>query len=90
MSGKSKTPSDLIVDWQQVVLTLRARYGKSLHTIAREIGSNEHHLRRLARGETQQPKFDTGIKLLDLLRDVCPDVNERTRLALLPEQARLL
>lgn len=58
------------IDWQKVTLNLR-RYYKPLATVAKEIGSDWRHLNRLARGEVKQPRFNTGIKLLDLHYDHC-------------------
>lgn len=60
-----------MIDWQKVVLNLR-RHG-SLETIARRVGSDGRHLRRLARGEVEQPRFNTGVRLLDLHLDLCGD-----------------
>ena len=59
------------IDWQQVTLNLR-RY-KPLSRVAREVGSDERHLNRLARGEVTQPRFDTGMALLDLHYDQFPE-----------------
>lgn len=58
------------IDWQIVTLNLRRHY-KPLSQIAKEVGSDWRHLNRLARGEVNQPRFDTGMKLLDLHYDVC-------------------
>jgi hypothetical protein len=58
------------IDWQIVCLNLRANY-KPLSQVAKEIGSDWRHLNRLARGEVNQPRFDTGMRLLDLHYDVC-------------------
>jgi hypothetical protein len=60
------------IDWQKVTLNLRRHY-KPLATVAKEVGSDERHLNRLARGEVMQPRFNTGVKLLDLHSDVCPE-----------------
>jgi hypothetical protein len=59
------------IDWQKVCLNLRRH--RSLWRIAREIGADGDHLNRLARGEVQQPRFNTGIKLLDLHEKYCRD-----------------
>jgi len=53
------------VNWQQIVLQLRGNY-KPLAAVAREIGCEEPTLNRLARGEVSQPRFDIGVKLLEL------------------------
>lgn len=63
-----------MIDWQRVTLNLRSRY-KPLSQIAKEIHSDWRHLNRLARGETNQPRFDTGMKLLDLHMDKCPELH---------------
>jgi len=60
-----------MIDWQKVALNLR-RY-KPLSQVANEVGSDWRHLNRLARGEVQQPRFDTGVRLLDLHYDQFPD-----------------
>jgi hypothetical protein len=60
------------INWQKVCLNLRRHY-KPLSQVAKEVGSDWKHLNNLARGDVQQPRFDTGVKLLDLHSDVCPD-----------------
>lgn len=61
-----------MIDWCVVCNNLRSRY-KPLSTVAKEVGSDERHLNRLARREVQQPKFEVGVRLLDLHLDHCPD-----------------
>lgn len=63
------------IDWSAVCLHLRSRY-KPLTAVANEVGSNWWHLNRLARGEVQQPRFDTGMRLLDLHRQHCPELHQ--------------
>ena len=63
-----------MIDWQRVTLNLRRHY-KPLATVAKEVGADWRHLNRLARGEVSQPRFDTGMKLLDLHFDVCKDIH---------------
>lgn len=65
-----------IVNWSAVCLHLRSRY-KPLSQVAKEVGSDWRHLNRLARGEVQQPRFDVGVRLLDLHSDKCADVHRR-------------
>lgn len=60
------------INWQTVTLNLRRHY-KPLSQVAKEIGSDWRHLNNLARGDVLQPRFNTGVKLLDLHSDVCPD-----------------
>ncbi len=55
-------------DWQLV--TLRLRRHMPLSRVARILPADEQHLRRLARGEVQQPRFLTGLRLIDLLYDL--------------------
>ena len=57
-------------DWQKICLEIRSNY-KSLHTVGREIGSDERHLNRLARGEVKEPKHSVGEKLLKLHETYC-------------------
>ena len=59
------------INWQQVATNLR-RY-KPLHQVAREVGSTETTLNRIARGETKEPKYMAGVKLLDLHYDRFPE-----------------
>ena len=59
-----------MIDWRRVCLNLRTHY-KPLSQVAKEVGSDWRHLNRLARGETEQPRFDTGCALLDLHYKVC-------------------
>jgi len=61
-----------MIDWQTVTIALRTHY-KPLSAVAVEVGSDWQHLNRLARGEVMQPRFDTGVKLLDLAYDVLPE-----------------
>jgi hypothetical protein len=49
---------------------LRRDY-KSLATIARELGSTAQHFERMATGVIAEPRFNTGLKLLDLHLDKC-------------------
>lgn len=68
-----------MIDWQRVVLNLRTHY-KPLSTIAKEVGSDWQHLNRLARGEVMQPRFNTGVALLDLHHRVCPQDHSLERI----------
>jgi hypothetical protein len=65
-----------MIDWQTVLLNLRNRY-KPLAQVAAEVGADEGTLCRLARGDTCEPKFSTGVKLLDLHLDNCPMLHRR-------------
>ena len=69
------------INFQTVTLNLRRHY-KPLAKVAREINSDERTLNRLARGEVTQPRFVTGLKLLDLHYDHVPskhNLRELTR-----------
>lgn len=63
------------INWQQVCLNLRRH--KSLSEIARQIGADEGTINRLARGDTREPKFSHGIKLLDAHLDYCADRHQQ-------------
>ncbi len=67
---------NLDINWPILLLNLRTHY-RSMSTVAREIGSNEAHLNRLIRGDVQQPKFNTGLKLIDLHYDHLPDMHDK-------------
>lgn len=60
-----------MIDWQLVANLLRTHY-KPLTVVSAELGISWQHLNRLARGEVDQPRFNTGVKLLDLAYDVLP------------------
>ncbi len=61
----------MLVDWSLVCTLIRHHYGP-LERAAKVVGSDGRHLRRLGNGEVQQPRFDTGVKLLDLAYDHLP------------------
>lgn len=64
-------PTNIVpIDWQRLCLNLRRH--KSLTAIAEQIGADAATLRRLARAETQEPKFSTALKLLDLHYELNP------------------
>ena len=60
-----------MINWQQVILNMRRH--RPVSAIARQCGSNETHLNRIARGEVNEPRFNTGLKLLDVHLDLCPE-----------------
>ena len=64
-----------MIDWQRTTLAIRRHY-KPLSQVAKEVGSDWRHLNRLARGDVQQPRFLTGVKLLDLHYDKFPDKHQ--------------
>lgn len=59
------------VDWSLVCALLRHHY-RPLSQVAKEAGSDWRHLNRLARGEVTEPRFSTGVALLDLAHDKLP------------------
>jgi hypothetical protein len=68
-----------MIDWQQVILNIRST-GISMIKIARLVDSSGPTIGKLSRGYQQEPKFSTGIKLLDLHYDVCPDKHRSIKL----------
>lgn len=58
-----------MIDWQRVVLNIRQK--RSLATVSRDINVGYQHLSRISRGEVQEPKFEAGIRLLDLHYKLC-------------------
>jgi hypothetical protein len=76
-----------MIDWQRLLLNLRKRY-KPLAQVADEIDCDEQTLCRLARGETKEPRWSVGIKLLDLHLDKCPELH-KPNLIMLPTQGQL-
>ena len=54
-----------LVDWPLLLNILRARAG-SLDAIAPRCRMTGATLRRLARGDVAQPRFDQGVRLLDI------------------------
>ena len=59
-----------MINWQDLVNNLRHDY-KSLCAIARELKLSDQHLMRMATGVISEPRFNTGLKLLDLHLDKC-------------------
>ena len=60
-----------MIDWQLVCVLLRQHY-KPLEQVADEVGIDRQHINRLARGEVKEPRFNSGVKLLDALYDNVP------------------
>lgn len=54
-----------MIDWSQITNEIRAS-GISLAAVSRSVGYDEKHLHRLARGEVNQPKYDVGVKILEI------------------------
>lgn len=59
-------------NWQLVVLKLK-RAGYTATQIGNATGMNWQHINRLGRGDTHEPRFNSGIKLLQLARAVLAD-----------------
>lgn len=69
-----------MIDWQQLTISLRQHY-KPLERVADELGISRQHINRLARGDVLEPRFNSGVRLLDLAHDVLPaDQFERVRI----------
>ena len=60
-----------MINWQRVAMNLSRHM--SLETAAKRTRLNADHLRRLYRGEVEEPRFNSGVRLLDLHLDVCPE-----------------
>ncbi len=60
----------MMINWMDLANNLRRDY-KSLCAIARELKLSEQHLTRMATGLIAEPRFNTGVKLLDLHLDKC-------------------
>jgi hypothetical protein len=58
------------INWQTVCTAIRMHY-KSLARVAKEVNSDWRHLNRLARGDTKEPKYSVGCKLLEIHRTHC-------------------
>jgi len=58
----------LNIDWETLCLNLRKH--KPLAQIAKEIDCDEQTINRLQRGETKEPKFSTGLNLLNFHLDL--------------------
>jgi transcriptional regulator with XRE-family HTH domain len=54
---------NMYIDWQ--ILILRLRKHQSLSNVAKAVGCNYQHINRLARGETTDPRYNTGLKLIE-------------------------
>lgn len=60
-----------MIDWQKLTIALRQHY-KPLEQVADEAGMSRQHINRLARGEVAEPRFNSGVRLLDIAYDVLP------------------
>lgn len=60
-----------MIDWSECVCKLR-KY-MTYDQVALKTGMNWQHIRRLASGETKEPRFNAGVRLLDLAYDTLTD-----------------
>ena len=60
-----------MVDWSMITNNIRRHM--PLSRAAKIVGCEYQHIGRLARGEVDQPRFMTGVKLLDLHYDLEPE-----------------
>jgi hypothetical protein len=60
------------INWVTVTNNIR-NSGQNLSSAATIIGCEWQHLNRLARGEVKEPRFNTGLKILDLHLALCPE-----------------
>lgn len=68
-----------MIDWQQVTLNLRRHY-KPLYQIAKELNSSYDTIKELSIGRATNPRFDLGMKLLDMHLDKCPQLHRVERI----------
>lgn len=61
----------MAIDWQRLLLNLGRV--ESAHTTARRLGLDAVHLLRLRRGEVAEPRFSSGLRLLDYHLQRCPE-----------------
>ena len=59
-----------MINWQDLVNNIRHDY-KNLSCVARELNLSYPHLMRMSTGVISEPRFNTGLKLLDLHLDKC-------------------
>ena len=62
---------DRAIHWDLVALKLRKH--RSFREIEKMTGVSRVHISRLSRGEVDQPKFEEGLRLLDMASDLLPD-----------------
>ena len=69
-----------MIDWQLLMISLRTHY-KPIAAVARETGLDYQHLERLAAGSVAEPRFNSGVRLLDLAYDhLPPEIFTRIRI----------
>lgn len=68
---------EALVKWDRLALNLRKKM--PLEKMADLAGMDAGTLRRLARGETLEPKFTQGLILLDLHLEYCPELHHQIK-----------
>ena len=69
-----------LVDWQTLTCLIRARcHPAGRLKIAAACGTSPKHLGDLERGDVREPRFDTGIRLLDYA-DTCLEPEDWARI----------
>ena len=67
-----------MINWCLLVNKLRSV--KPISRVAKEVGAKESHLNRIARGEVAEPRFNTGVRLLDYYYDNFPNEMDKVRM----------
>lgn len=65
----------MTVDWQRLLLNLKS-CGVSYNAVATRTGMDPQTVGRLVRQEIREPKFSSGLALLDLHFAMCPDKHQ--------------
>ena len=60
-----------MIDWQLLILLLR-NHGKKTSMIAKDVSMDYHHLKRLATGTVNEPRFNSGVRLIDYAHEHLP------------------
>jgi transcriptional regulator with XRE-family HTH domain len=69
------------LDWQRIILNLHAE-GLSFEKISQKCGVDAQRISHLVRGEVYEPKFSTGLALLDLHEKFCTEKHNLDNLKL--------
>lgn len=64
------------IDWQMCVVKLRKHM--TYCSIASKVSACHKHIERIARGDINEPRFNTGVRLLDLAHDVLSEDDFRS------------
>ncbi len=60
-----------LIDWQLCIVKLRKHMTYCM--IASRVSACHRHIERIARGDITEPRFNTGVRILDLAYDVLSD-----------------